>query len=59
MAACVHFCWEQSSRVWLHQWENHRMLSSFAFSALMLVVGWQEGHPACKKYGGMVEVGTD
>jgi len=20
-----------------------------AFSALMLVVGWQEGHPACKK----------
>jgi len=24
----------------------------------MLLVGWQEGHPACKKYGGMVEVGT-
>jgi len=23
----------------------------FAFSALMLLVGWQEGHPACKKYG--------
>jgi len=22
---------------------------SFAFSALMLLVGWQEGHPACKK----------
>jgi len=22
-----------------------------AFSALMLLVGWQEGHPACKKYG--------
>jgi len=21
----------------------------FAFSALMLLVGWQEGHPACKK----------
>jgi len=20
-----------------------------AFSALMLLVGWQEGHPACKK----------
>jgi len=19
----------------------------------MLLVGWQEGHPACKKYGGM------
>jgi len=25
---------------------------------LMLLVGRQEGHPACKKYGGMVEVGT-
>jgi len=30
-----------------------------AFSALTLSVGRQEGHPACKKYGGMVEVGTD
>jgi len=29
-----------------------------AFSALMLLVGRQEGRPACKKYGGMVEVGT-
>jgi len=29
-----------------------------AFGALTLLVGWQEGHPACKKYGGMVEVGT-
>jgi len=24
----------------------------FAFSALTLLVGLQEGHPACKKYGG-------
>jgi len=24
--------------------------------ALTLLVGWQKGHPACKKYGGMVEV---
>ena len=24
----------------------------FAFSALTLLVGRQEGHPACKKYGG-------
>jgi len=23
-----------------------------------LLVGWQEGHPACRKHGGMVEVGT-
>jgi len=25
-----------------------------AFSALMLLVGWQEGHPACKKLSGEV-----
>jgi len=24
------------------------------FSALMLLVGWQEGHPACKKLSGGV-----
>ena len=28
-----------------------------AFSALTLLVGRQEGHPACKEWG-MVEVGT-
>jgi len=33
-------------------------VSSVAFSALKLLVGRQEGHLACKKYGGMVEVGT-
>ena len=27
---------------------------SFAFSALTLLVGWQEGHPACKKLSGGV-----
>jgi len=26
----------------------------FAFSALMRLVGWQEGHPACKKLSGKV-----
>ena len=26
----------------------------FAFSALTLLVGWQEGHPACKKQSGGV-----
>jgi len=26
----------------------------YAFSALMLLVGWQEGHPACKKLSGGV-----
>jgi len=25
-----------------------------AFSALTLLVGWQEGHPACKKLSGWV-----
>jgi len=25
-----------------------------AFSALKLLVGWQEGHPACKKLSGGV-----
>jgi len=24
----------------------------------MLLVGWQERLPSCKKYGGMVKVGT-
>jgi len=33
-------------------------IAFLAFSALMLLVGREEGHPACKKYGGMVEVGT-
>jgi len=28
-----------------------------AFSALALLVGWQEGHLACKKWG-MVQVGS-
>ena len=34
----------------------------FAFSALTLLVGWQEGHPACKKLSGVViwlEQGAD
>jgi len=26
------------------------LLASFAFSALTLLVGWQEGHPACKNW---------
>jgi len=27
-------------------------ITIFAFSALMLLAGWQEGHPACKKLSG-------
>jgi len=30
------------------------LTSSNAFSALTLLVGWQEGHPACKKLSGGV-----
>jgi len=37
------FCCEYWSR--LVRWH----LSQLAFSALTLLVGWQEGHPACKK----------
>jgi len=29
-------------------------MCTFAFSALRLLLGRQEGHPACKKMGGMV-----
>jgi len=30
------------------------LISSLAFSALTLLVGWQEGHPAYKKLSGGV-----
>jgi len=30
------------------------IFSACAFSALTLLVGWQEGHPACKKLSGGV-----
>jgi len=33
---------------------NISLDSLTAFSALMLLVGWQEGHPACKKLSGGV-----
>jgi len=36
----------------------HKQVPIIAFSALTLLVRRQEGHPARKKYGGMVEVGT-
>jgi len=31
-----------------------RCLQFYAFSVLMLLVGRQEGHPACKKLSGVV-----
>jgi len=34
------------------------MLCSYvAFSALSLLIGWQEGHPACRKLGGRMIAG--
>jgi len=30
------------------------LVSLITFSALTLLVGWQEGHPACKKLSGGV-----
>ena len=33
---------------------NFCLFRTFAFSALTLLVGWQEGHPACKKLSGGV-----
>jgi len=63
--------WPLAKMGWRRLWETvqvtplRRTLASspnpnalVAFSALMLLVGRQEGHPACKKYWGMVEVGT-
>ena len=34
-----------------------RLFFKFAFSALTLLVGQQEGHPACKKLSSVVLVG--
>ena len=31
---------------------NVFLMYSYSFSALTLLVGWQEGHPACKKLSG-------
>ena len=39
----------------MHISKVHKLISYYfaldAFSALTLLVGWQEGHPACKKMG--------
>jgi len=32
-----------------HLYANNQFGSHFGYSALTLLVGWQEGHPACKK----------
>ena len=52
----------QTFHTWRSLSGNHEILRHFltvcgifkAFSALTLLVGWQEGHPACKKLSGGV-----
>jgi len=34
--------------------KEKKRLKEIAFSTLTLLVGWQEGHPACKKLSGGV-----
>ena len=36
---------------------NYTVTYGSAFSALTLLVGWQEGHPVCKKRSGEVLAG--
>jgi len=38
----------------VHNYSLHCFLGGFPFSALTLLVGRQEGHPACKKLSGGV-----
>ena len=52
MLLCVFFCLNVSSALLMIG------ISVIVFSALTLLVGRQEGHPAYKLYGGVVEVGT-
>jgi len=37
--------------IWMRK-KNNAFLLNVAFSALSLLVGWQKGHPACKKLSG-------
>jgi len=45
---------EESDIFFLHRILAHLLCPMLAFSALMLLVGRQEGHPACKKLSGGV-----
>jgi len=38
----------------LRQYKFNTTCKGFSFSALTLLVGWQEGHLACKKLSGGV-----
>jgi len=52
---------QMDSGYWSYRWAKSTYLQHFvhevyAFSALTLLVVWQEGHPACKKLSGGVLV---
>ena len=51
--SCVRFSFfpYQAKRL---AWGNVFEMTYFVSSALTLLVGWQEGHPACKKLSGRV-----
>ena len=49
------YCWQgvrkrycHSNLQWFLRYHLGRPLANVSFSALTLLVGWQEGHPACK-----------
>ena len=49
--------WLTVQRFYIHYYNRFTALWILSFSALTLLVGWQEGHPACKKLsGGMLVV---
>jgi len=45
----------QSGFYYLYVYYKYLFIKLCAFSALTLLVGWQEGHPACKKLSGGVQ----
>ena len=48
-----------SSAMWPNKlYTSLQVKISVLLNAFMLLVGRQEGHLACNKYGGMVKVGT-
>ena len=48
------FFWYWPSRVVPDKGPLNGCVCVWAFSALTLLLGWQEGHPACKKLSGGV-----
>jgi len=44
----------KTTYVYFYLFYGSSVMQSLAFSALMLLVGRQEGHPACKKLSGGV-----